>query len=141
MSRFAERLKQERGVFVLEAAARLGVMPVIVEKDYWVCWLLGRLFADSKWEPHLVFKGGTSLSKVFNAISRFSEDIDLSVSPALLGQPTGRPFHAICSDMLQLTETDAHQLQCFPGITDFLRTISSKLKWVEAFTVKPWKDF
>jgi hypothetical protein len=87
MSRFSERPKQERGVFILEAAARLGVMPVIVEKDYWVCWLLGRIFADPKWEPHLVFKGGTSLSKVFNAISRFSEDIDLSVSPALLGHP------------------------------------------------------
>jgi hypothetical protein len=87
MSRFAERPKQERGVFILEAAARLGVMPVIVEKDYWVCWLLGRIFADPKWEPHLIFKGGTSLSKVFNAISRFSEDIDLSVSPALLGHP------------------------------------------------------
>ncbi len=87
MSRFAERPKQERGLFILEAAARLGVMPVIVEKDYWVCWLLGRIFADPKWEPHLIFKGGTSLSKVFNAISRFSEDIDLSVSPAMLGHP------------------------------------------------------
>ena len=66
---------------------RLGTLPVIVEKDYWVCWLLGKIFADPRWEPHLVFKGGTSLSKVFNAIQRFSEDIDLSVSPVLLGHP------------------------------------------------------
>jgi hypothetical protein len=87
MSRLAQRGRNERGVFIQEAAARLGILPVIVEKDYWVCWLLGKIFADPTWEPHLVFKGGTSLSKVFNAIQRFSEDIDLSVSPALLGHP------------------------------------------------------
>ena len=50
----------------------------IVEKDFWVCWTLRRLF-----EPPLidgmVFKGGTSLSKVWNAIRRFSEDIDLTI--------------------------------------------------------------
>jgi hypothetical protein len=87
VSRLAERTREERSVFIQEAAARLGALPVIVEKDYWVCWLLGKIFADPRWEPHLVFKGGTSLSKVFNAIQRFSEDIDLSVSPALLGHP------------------------------------------------------
>lgn len=85
MSRLAEWNRDERGVFIQEAAARLGVLPVIVEKDYWVCWLLGKIFEDPHWEQHLVFKGGTSLSKVFNAIQRFSEDIDLSVSPVLLG--------------------------------------------------------
>lgn len=87
MSRLAEHALEERSVFFQEAAARLGILPIIVEKDYWVCWLLGKIFADRRWEPHLVFKGGTSLSKVFNAIQRFSEDIDLSVSPVLLGHP------------------------------------------------------
>ena len=85
MSRLAECTRDERGVFIQEAAARLGTLPVIVEKDYWVCWLLGKIFADPRWEPHLVFKGGTSLAKVFKAIQRFSENIDLSVSPKLLG--------------------------------------------------------
>ena len=41
MSRLAERTREERRVFIQEAAARLGTLPVIVEKDYWVCWLLG----------------------------------------------------------------------------------------------------
>ncbi len=85
MSRFAEQMEAERRKTVQEAAARLGVVPVIVEKDYWVCWLLGRVFADPEWAKSLVFKGGTSLSKVFRVIDRFSEDIDLSVSPATLG--------------------------------------------------------
>jgi Nucleotidyl transferase AbiEii toxin, Type IV TA system len=48
-----------------------------VEKDFWVCWTLGRLFAHPALSRLLMFKGGTSLSKVFNLIERFSEDIDL----------------------------------------------------------------
>ena len=57
----------------------------LIEKDFWVCWLLGLLFADPELAPHLVFKGGTSLSKVYGIIERFSEDIDLSMSPAFVG--------------------------------------------------------
>jgi hypothetical protein len=85
MSRFAQFAPDERGVFIQEAAERLNVLPVIIEKDYWVAWILGRVFGNEAMAPHLVFKGGTSLSKVFGAIQRFSEDIDLSVSPVLLG--------------------------------------------------------
>ncbi|MBE7416824.1 MAG: nucleotidyl transferase AbiEii/AbiGii toxin family protein [Ideonella sp.] len=58
---------------------------VMVEKDFWVCWLLGLLFADPELARHLVFKGGTSLSKVYGVIDRFSEDIDLSMVPAFIG--------------------------------------------------------
>ena len=47
--------------------------------------MLGRLFERPEWREALVFKGGTALSKVFGIIRRFSEDIDLSVSPATLG--------------------------------------------------------
>jgi len=68
----------------IEAAARRGLSPVIVEKDFSVCLLLGILF-QSSFRDAIVFKGGTSLSKVFCVINRFSEDIDLSVAPAFLG--------------------------------------------------------
>ena len=74
----------ERKVYIDEAAARRGLSPVIVEKDFWVCWLLGILF-QSSFRDAIVFKGGTSLSKVFGVINRFSEDIDLSLAPAFLG--------------------------------------------------------
>ena len=60
--------------------------PVVLEKDFWVCWLLGILF-ESEFAGNLVFKGGTSLSIVFGVIERFSEDIDLSLSPAFLKLP------------------------------------------------------
>jgi hypothetical protein len=74
----------ERRVYIEQAAVRLNVSPVLIEKDFWVCWILAVLFA-SKVADALVFKGGTSLSKVFGAIDRFSEDIDLSLSPDFLG--------------------------------------------------------
>ena len=85
MSAFAQLSVSERAAFVGEAAARLDVLPVIVEKDFWVCWMLGQIFRSPQVGTHLVFKGGTSLSKVFGAIRRFSEDVDLSVAPPLLG--------------------------------------------------------
>ena len=50
-----------------------------------MCWSLGRIFATPGLGAGCVFKGGTSLSKVFHAINRFSEDIDLGLTPASLG--------------------------------------------------------
>lgn len=76
----------ERRLYIEQAAVRRNLSPVILEKDFWVCWLLGILF-ESEFASHLVFKGGTSLSKVFGAIDRFSEDIDLSLSPEFLNLP------------------------------------------------------
>jgi hypothetical protein len=81
---FLQLSSSERKVYIDEAAARRGLSPVIVEKDFWVCWLLGVLF-QSSFRDAIVFKGGTSLSKVFGVINRFSEDIDLSLAPVFLG--------------------------------------------------------
>jgi hypothetical protein len=67
----------ERRELFAETAARKRMTPAIVEKDFWVCWTLGRLFAHPELSRLLMFKGGTSLSKVFGLIERFSEDIDL----------------------------------------------------------------
>lgn len=85
MSEFATLLPKERELFFRQYQQARGIDPVVVEKDFWVCWLLGRIFAQPKLADAFVFKGGTSLSKVFNAIARFSEDIDLAVIPASLG--------------------------------------------------------
>ncbi|HOX24062.1 MAG TPA: nucleotidyl transferase AbiEii/AbiGii toxin family protein, partial [Elusimicrobiales bacterium] len=62
-----------------ESKHTLHIAAPIVEKDFWVCWTLHRLFGVLKFRPQLIFKGGTSLSKVFNAIERLSEDVDLSL--------------------------------------------------------------
>ena len=60
------------------------VREAIIEKDFWVCWILDYLFHDSPWKNSLAFKGGTSLSKAYGAIERFSEDIDLILDWTLL---------------------------------------------------------
>lgn len=66
-------------------AGRRRLRQEIVEKDFWVCWSLKRLFTLSDPPAGLIFKGGTSLSKVFNAIERFSEDVNLSFNRVDLG--------------------------------------------------------
>ena len=75
----------ERQTYFQETAARLGVSAAIVEKDFWVCWTLQELFALPGVGSHLIFKGGTSLSKVYRLIDRFSEDIDVSIARDFLG--------------------------------------------------------
>ncbi len=83
---FLDLPADERRLYLEQAALRRNVSAVLLEKDFWVCWLLGILF-ESEFADSLVFKGGTSLSKVFGVIERFSEDIDLSLSPEFLHLP------------------------------------------------------
>ncbi|MEX1116952.1 MAG: nucleotidyl transferase AbiEii/AbiGii toxin family protein [Akkermansiaceae bacterium] len=85
MNRIAILPDAERGLIFEETAARKNIAAPIVEKDFWVCWMLGLLFGHAEWSEALLFKGGTALSKVYGLIRRFSEDIDLSVSPSRLG--------------------------------------------------------
>ncbi len=78
---------RDRAALFSATSQKLGFgTDVIVEKDLWVCWTLQQLFNEiSGYGPHLVFKGGTSLSKVYSAIKRFSEDVDITLSRELLG--------------------------------------------------------
>jgi hypothetical protein len=76
---------RERAELFGETAERKNLAEAIIEKDFWVCWVLKQLFSNKTFEGRLLFKGGTSLSKIFHAINRFSEDIDLAVDYAALG--------------------------------------------------------
>jgi hypothetical protein len=75
----------DRADLFAAAASRRALVPEIIEKDFWVCWTLHRLFTLPSLPAGLIFKGGTSLSKVYQAIERFSEDVDLSFDRAGLG--------------------------------------------------------
>ena len=78
---------ERRDVF-LTTARRLGTAVQNVEKDFWVCWTFDALFNGlPENHPRLLFKGGTSLSKSFGLINRFSEDIDITVCRNDLGEP------------------------------------------------------
>lgn len=77
MDKVAALSADNRSELFSETAARRGMTPAIAEKDFWVTWTLDKLFAHPELSRILMFKGGTSLSKVFGLIERFSEDIDL----------------------------------------------------------------
>jgi hypothetical protein len=77
--------QDERGVFFRAAADDANIPFEIIEKDYWVVWTLDRLFSLPDLTAHLTFKGGTSLSKVYGVIDRFSEDVDLSIEKEFFG--------------------------------------------------------
>lgn len=73
-----------RRLFV-ETSSQMNLDPLIVEKDFWVCWTLNHLFNLPDLRKHLVFRGGTSLSKVYGVIHRFSEDLDLTINKVFFG--------------------------------------------------------
>lgn len=79
MDKFALRANDDRSAFINESSARRDLTPIIIEKDFWVCWTLRRLAAHPALVGHITFKGGTSLSKAYGIIQRFSEDIDLTI--------------------------------------------------------------
>lgn len=74
--------------FLDQASAVTGYPNQIIEKDFWVTVALKAIF-DTEWNQHLVFKGGTSLSKAWKIVERFSEDIDLALDRQALGFAPG----------------------------------------------------
>lgn len=68
--------QEEQSALIKQAGDQLDISDMIIEKDLWLCWVLEKIFAL----PVLMaFKGGTSLSKVFGLIKRFSEDCDVTI--------------------------------------------------------------
>jgi predicted nucleotidyltransferase component of viral defense system len=72
-----------------QAGTERGIPVFAVEKDWWVVQTL-RIIFSMDFAEHLIFKGGTSLSKAWNLIDRFSEDVDLALDKAVLGIDTVR---------------------------------------------------
>lgn len=73
---FFEISREEQRALIVLAEERLGLPDYIIEKDLWLCWVLEQLFMLPL---KMAFKGGTSLSKVYGLISRFSEDVDITI--------------------------------------------------------------
>ncbi|MCF7907475.1 MAG: nucleotidyl transferase AbiEii/AbiGii toxin family protein [Candidatus Omnitrophica bacterium] len=84
MDKFVLLSDKDKRAYFEVAAADLNVMPQLIEKDFWVCWILRTLFSLPSSGSHLTFKGGTSLSKCYDVIRRFSEDVDISIERSFL---------------------------------------------------------
>lgn len=149
---FARFHPNERDEVFAVSADALGVPSVVVEKDFWVCWTLRRLFstglraaiapeqarADAstmRSSPLFVFKGGTSLSKVFGAIDRFSEDIDITVDRVTIGAPS-----PVSSDSRKTRERlrEAIEGACIEWTRETIKTALSSA--IEA-TLDPREDW
>ncbi len=91
MNTLIQEEKKERLLVFEETAARCGLDAHLVEKDFWVCWTLRFIFQNKAFGEYFTFRGGTSLSKAFGCIQRFSEDIDLAISREWLGVVQGDP--------------------------------------------------
>lgn len=85
MDRFLEIDIEERELIISNVADKKRLSKAIIEKDFWVCWTLDYLFNQFKYKNFVCFKGGTCLSKVYNLIERFSEDIDIALDWTCLG--------------------------------------------------------
>lgn len=85
MQEFLKLSREDQRLAIEQTAARKGWVASSVEKDFWVCWTLEQSFALPELAGHLTFKGGTSLSKAWGLIDRFSEDIDLTIGRDALG--------------------------------------------------------
>lgn len=92
MKNIAKLTSEERKELFQATAISMGLQPMLVEKDFWVCFMLEHLFHDCKYHKAFVFKGGTSLSKSYHVIERFSEDIDLILDWQKLTKNNSSPW-------------------------------------------------
>jgi hypothetical protein len=103
----------DRRDLFLGAARRLGTPEQNIEKDFWVCWTLDALFNGLPGgSPRLLFKGGTSLSKGYGLISRFSEDIDITVFRDDLGESASLEELEALSGKKRRAKLDAIKCAC-----------------------------
>lgn len=92
MNKFYIENKEDLRVLIVNTARKKNISEAVIEKDYWVTFILDYLFNENKWKEYLTFKGGTSLSKCFGLIERFSEDIDLILDWRVLGYEEKEPW-------------------------------------------------
>ncbi len=124
---------QRREIFN-QVSIQLGLLPAAVEKDWWVSMALHTVF-NLPFAEHLVFKGGTSLSKGWNLIERFSEDIDLAIDRSFLG------FEG---DLSKTQVRKLRKVSCAFIEVEFLKVLADKIKELEIpdveLSVQSFKD-
>jgi predicted nucleotidyltransferase component of viral defense system len=117
MDSFLEQAPNDQRLFIQEAARRTGRAAIVIEKDFWVCWTLREIFSLPEFTKNMTFKGGTSLSKVYGMIDRFSEDIDLSFHREFLGFG-GKADPASATGKERARRLDALQTACAKMIAE-----------------------
>lgn len=120
MDAFLRLPVEERREACRIAEERISLRAASIEKDFWICWTLRELFALPGIGEHLTFKGGTSLSKGWKLIERFSEDLDVTVDRVHLGFGGERSPESAPSANQRAKRLDALQEACQIYIRDTL---------------------
>jgi len=144
MPEFFALSREDQAEALLTAGARAARPAELFEKDIWVVWTLRHLFEGDE-AGHLVFKGGTSLSKAFHAITRFSEDLDLTydiraIAPDLVGEtqdalPSSRKKAQTWSDEIRKRLPHVLEDRIAPALRDALKQAG-----LEATVTRPRDD-
>lgn len=130
--------QRQRAELFESAALKTGMGAVILEKDFWVCWTLKELFRLPDIGEHLIFKGGTSLSKVFKIIERFSEDIDVSIDRGWLGFGGANEPEAGASNKEKQRRIEALKAACQQKIASVLQPALDKAIKAKVGTDEKW---
>ena len=98
---------------IKETADYMGIRDIFIEKDYWITLVLKRL-SESTFADSVVFKGGTSLSKGYKIIKRFSEDVDIAIIDA--SKPSGNQLKRLIRNVEKTASIDLEEIE-IPGVT------------------------
>jgi hypothetical protein len=120
MDAFLTLSSDDRREACREAESRMRLRAASIEKDFWICWILRELFALPSIGAHLTFKGGTSLSKCWKLIERFSEDLDVTVDRVSLGFGGDQAPEAASSANQRNRRLEALQEACCTYVRDTL---------------------
>ena len=129
----------ERESFFDTTAEESRIPFAIIEKDFWVVWILERLFSLPDLQNHLTFKGGTSLSKVYGIIQRFSEDVDLSIEKEFFGFNNANAPENAASKKKQRMILDNLSIACSSYIQNQLITALNIAISEELETAEGWR--
>jgi len=133
---------QQRSELFIAAAQKSGIDVAVLEKDFWVCWTLKELFGLPVIGQNLIFKGGTSLSKIFKVINRFSEDIDVSIERGFLGYGGSDEPEAGASNKEKQRRVEALMVACQHKIAAELApalnsAIHAKITGTDQWSLRP----
>lgn len=128
MINFIKLKPEEKRIIFENTASKLRMNSAIIEKDFWVCFILDHLFSQSEYKKSLAFKGGTCLSKVYKVIDRFSEDIDLILDWRLLGYKKNEPWEERSNTQQQGFVLDAHEREYTFLKNNFLPSVKSNIE-------------
>ncbi|MEG2800404.1 MAG: nucleotidyl transferase AbiEii/AbiGii toxin family protein [Longicatena sp.] len=118
MYRIVKYSEDERRILFRNTSQKMNIHEAIIEKDFWVCLMLDYLFQKCEYAKAFTFKGGTSLSKCYGLIHRFSEDIDIILDWRTLGYQENEPWEDRSN-----TKQDAFNKEAKHRAEDFLRDV------------------